>query len=369
MLADLRFQSRAREGATRTTALAEFICWVSIHAPARGATTAGDLEINSLLFQFTRPRGARHGEGDGDVYVFVSIHAPARGATGGVAASPDSAFVSIHAPARGATAFHRAIDPRNVFQFTRPRGARRFFNHHIRHRNSFNSRAREGRDLNAWIGKRNMGVSTREGATPWGMASSIQGRFHTPRGARLRAFLRLFCALFQPRPRGARQTSVDQISPPIVSPRAREGRDDGKRYTVARSSVHPPARGRLNTAHSRASTRPRGARQDDYIPSQPCQFHHAREGRDCVFSFLIYTHKFQFTRPRGARLARFTQTLVSLSFQFTRPRGARRFPQCLHHRHSGFNSRAREGRDGDKYSRSCKYSKFQFTRPRGARQK
>ena len=58
-----------------------------------------------LLFQSTRPRGARRT----DLWsafnrVQVSIHAPARGATDAV--RHDSAgreVVSIHAPARGAT--------------------------------------------------------------------------------------------------------------------------------------------------------------------------------------------------------------------------------------------------------------------------
>ena len=55
----------------------------------------------------------------------VSIHAPARGATIGKTAGSFGAGVSIHAPARGAT--------------RRPRQTRR-------RRNSFNPRAREGRD-------------------------------------------------------------------------------------------------------------------------------------------------------------------------------------------------------------------------------
>ena len=56
------------------------------------------------MFQSTRPRGARHIHGRGILPTpKVSIHAPARGAT-----SPDQIVkprlkVSIHAPARGAT--------------------------------------------------------------------------------------------------------------------------------------------------------------------------------------------------------------------------------------------------------------------------
>ena len=57
---------------------------------------------------------------------FVSIHAPARGATNGGRVLPSSDNVSIHAPARGAT--------------TQPR-------HYSHTTASFNPRAREGRDL------------------------------------------------------------------------------------------------------------------------------------------------------------------------------------------------------------------------------
>ena len=56
--------------------------WVSIHAPARGATY--DVRVARAL-------------------IGVSIHAPARGATRMLRAAGYSPEVSIHAPARGAT--------------------------------------------------------------------------------------------------------------------------------------------------------------------------------------------------------------------------------------------------------------------------
>ena len=58
---------------------------ISIHAPARGATTAP----SSADFSF----------------VTISIHAPARGATFGPGAAAEQKGISIHAPARGATVF------------------------------------------------------------------------------------------------------------------------------------------------------------------------------------------------------------------------------------------------------------------------
>ena len=57
--------------------------WVSIHAPARGATC----KLSSA-----------------DYVIGVSIHAPARGATSQYRLCPHAQQVSIHAPARGATA-------------------------------------------------------------------------------------------------------------------------------------------------------------------------------------------------------------------------------------------------------------------------
>ena len=78
---------------------------VSIHAPARGATSA---TLRSTVASM------------------VSIHAPARGATIRMDKRNRLAVVSIHAPARGATpfAFYRACTVEK-FQSTPPRGGRR----------------------------------------------------------------------------------------------------------------------------------------------------------------------------------------------------------------------------------------------------
>ncbi len=114
-------------GATSLLPIRPFSAQVSIHAPARGATRwrvadyrcgacfnprarAGRDRYNALYggagsgFQSTRPRGARRGV------------LPRRLAELGV---------SIHAPARGATHVHLRWRPgKFVFQSTRPRGAR-----------------------------------------------------------------------------------------------------------------------------------------------------------------------------------------------------------------------------------------------------
>ena len=99
---------------------------VSIHAPARGATLIAGRSRAPAMFQSTPPHGGRHGYKCLILqYLEVSIHAPARGATLGASGinrillfqstpphggrpalclivASDSG-VSIHAPARGAT--------------------------------------------------------------------------------------------------------------------------------------------------------------------------------------------------------------------------------------------------------------------------
>ncbi len=82
----LRFQSTRPRGARpcKRTCVDVHCRLVSIHAPARGATSGSEARSGmSKGFQSTRPRGARRVQGT--VYAQrrrrVSIHAPARGAT------------------------------------------------------------------------------------------------------------------------------------------------------------------------------------------------------------------------------------------------------------------------------------------------
>ena len=98
-----RTQPLAR-GATSEIASNLPIVLVSIHAPARGATTTELASAWSSMFQSTPPRGGRRrAGGDQPAASLVSIHAPARGATPHGRNRMDGGRVSIHAPARGAT--------------------------------------------------------------------------------------------------------------------------------------------------------------------------------------------------------------------------------------------------------------------------
>ena len=99
-------------------------------------------------FQSTRPRGARRFPARTPTRRSwrVSIHAPARGATHRPRRPPRSLRVSIHAPARGATHRQTLKSLQIQFQSTRPRGARPPTDGQSARMDSFNPRAREGRD-------------------------------------------------------------------------------------------------------------------------------------------------------------------------------------------------------------------------------
>ena len=100
------FNSRAREGRDAFDLPYPPFDYVSIHAPARGATLAKKVARLAFPFQFTRPRGAR--------LVPLCCCLFLR-------------LVSIHAPARGATKVILFLPLKSKFQFTRPRGARQRF--------------------------------------------------------------------------------------------------------------------------------------------------------------------------------------------------------------------------------------------------
>ena len=121
--------------------------YVSIHAPAWGATASLINAGMAMGFQSTLPRGERlHPYGDrpqNEVFQStlprgerppvstpafmsfdVSIHAPAWGATVSERPKGTLSKVSIHAPAWGATAVYESYHDVQKFQSTLPRGER-----------------------------------------------------------------------------------------------------------------------------------------------------------------------------------------------------------------------------------------------------
>ena len=148
-----------------------------------------------LEFQSPRPRGARHPK-PGPVRQLndVSIHAPAWGATLRRAFCVSAELFQSTRP-RGARRLQLVERPDlQMFQSTRPRGARRKVRrHHNRHRASFNPRARVGRDIT--VSPSQLAAMVSIHAPAWG-ATNLCGCSYS-------------LATFQStRPRGARQSVI-----------------------------------------------------------------------------------------------------------------------------------------------------------------
>ena len=140
------FNPRPRTGGDEHSDGLQAGCRVSIHAPARGATSPGRKPKRRHRFQSTPPHGGRRRNRirvcgflcfnprprtGGDIrrrfcvrFEHVSIHAPARGATDLLQNRQRVSYVSIHAPARGATCLILAAMRGALFQSTPPHGGR-----------------------------------------------------------------------------------------------------------------------------------------------------------------------------------------------------------------------------------------------------
>ena len=244
---------------------------VSIHAPARGATS--------------RPaRSTAIGIG-------VSIHAPARGATAARwHADRDRERVSIHAPARGATRNARCSRRSDlVFQSTPPRGGRRTSRRQICDAAiSFNPRPRAGGDVtvhgNRWTWHRCFNPRPRAGGDD---SARVQQHavtdvsIHAPaRGATRRPGQRPSCQWrFNPRPRAGGDTRWQTgraIAELFQSTPPRGGRLESSRAAWIRAgvSIHAPARGATiivaTLASPSASFNPRPRAGGDDRPTQSC---------------------------------------------------------------------------------------------------
>ena len=164
-------------------------------------------------------------------------------------------------------------------------------------------------------------------------------------------------------------------------------------------SIHAPARGATHwwTWQEHLAlfqfTRPQGARHDleDASTCEPnVSIHAPARGATAFHQNRRNEKECQFTRPQGARLWRASRHGRVKTFQFTRPQGARPRTSATSFFKTGFNSRARKGRDfcmwlatlfsesfnsrarkGRDLLNSAKAAVllFQFTRPQGARLK
>ena len=101
---------------------------ISIHAPARGASTTCLRLLSKNTFQFTPLReGLRTPEQIEKDIPIISIHAPARGASKEIEKEISAGRISIHAPARGASQVLRIQGLSLPFQFTPLREGLRLF--------------------------------------------------------------------------------------------------------------------------------------------------------------------------------------------------------------------------------------------------
>ncbi len=235
---------------------------------ARAGRDAGSRWLSTQMtkigyaFQSTRPRGARlTTTATTSAVNYVSIHAPARGATAkhGCTIAVDQSTVSIHAPARGATRIRasRAIGSMQCF----------------------NPRARAGRDGNALRHGHDHDVSIHapaRGATDAANATIAGTRCFNPRARAGRdaqhGDSRSRPTCFNPRARAGRDRrwSVACSAVAGFNPRARAGRDARAARTASSTNgFNPRARAgrdavdrwQLTALDAFQSTRPRGARQ------------------------------------------------------------------------------------------------------------
>ena len=189
---------------------------ISIHAPAKGATTNATGAIG---------------------IVFISIHAPAKGATKNPRSCQRSNLISIHAPAKGATTDPSGLRIVCKFQSTLPRRERHTMNNFIQTLQNFNPRSREGSDEDM------------SGKKPMTYCISI----HAPaKGATVLEVVFLTSAPFQSTlPRRERRESIASycLHSGYFNPRSREGSDIDKvhrqHYHVI--SIHAPAKGATAT--------------------------------------------------------------------------------------------------------------------------
>ena len=233
------FQSTPPHGERRDVcADARLYNYVSIHAPARGATGSVYHPSPIVNVSIHAPaRGATRVADDDAARVHVSIHAPARGATmrdsinwaGNEVfqSTPPhgerlfrwriallSASVSIHAPARGATEAVRGLFLLDVFQSTPPHGERQDNSSSSPFSGGFNPRPRTGSDVRFRIEQ----------------IAYISVSIHAPaRGATI-AFAADWFKLdsFNPRPRTGSdpyKRSISPFCPACFNPRPRTGSD------------------------------------------------------------------------------------------------------------------------------------------------
>ena len=141
------FNPRSRKGSDEYYSGDSDVTVISIHAPARGATSKRNLFRYSRHISIHAPaRGATQIQRYAARLITISIHAPARGATYGEGIFFKGKYISIHAPARGATLVVHHNISNLTFQSTLPQGERPNGGSTWAFNTDFNPRSRKGSD-------------------------------------------------------------------------------------------------------------------------------------------------------------------------------------------------------------------------------
>ena len=274
--------------------------WVSIHAPAWGATF--EIYFGRYLWD-------------------VSIHAPAWGATSILRLFPLHLNVSIHAPAWGATTLIASSKLYTLFQSTPPHGGRQASKTPCYSIVRFNPRPRMGGDPPRLL---------------WQSISRVS--IHAPAwGATYLRRLLLRLKVFQSTPpHGGRPYDVQSESPfTSFNPRPRMGGDIVKPLFMHEGipvSIHAPAWGATYSEDT--------AWYDWSFQSTP-----PHGGRPGSFDAPINYNLFQSTPPHGGRLNPCMIILSAIRFN-PRPRmGGDIHPQHAREPTVCFNPRPRMGGD------------------------
>ncbi len=257
------------------------------------------------LFQSTHPRGVRLD--DVGIYIdsqIVSIHAPARGATSFTFFAGIRVVVSIHAPARGATKARKQDHLRRKFQSTHPRGVR-----HIKLPATF---------INCYVSIH----APARGATvndATGMTFDEVFQSTHPRGVRHNNALSLtYRELgFNPRTRAG----CDAVSWPGLYPTGSLFQSTHPRGVRQKHSQKFPRAAQFQSTHPRGvrlyATIPGGVENRGFNPR-------TRAGCDQFLQgYAMTVTLFQSTHPRGVRLVEAASAGAATVFQSTHPRGVR----------------------------------------------
>ncbi len=260
---------------------------------------------------------------------------------------------------------NQLLDDADVFQSTRPRGARQ---------QPLTLGGRSAR----FQSTRPRGARLKQEAARLGLDVFQSTR---PRGARLRGtgFSRRAYRFQSTRPRGARLVRRSSwIKTKNFNPRARVGRDiDNALRRTDQSYFNPRARvGRdflrlLLSCHRQISIHAPawGATIDFHIAMRPCEFQSTRPrgARQAFAGICRRSAAFQSTRPRGARRAGRSAGGQAQTFQSTRPRGARQHFHDFPPFSPLFQSTRPRGARLYHNKKTMSIIIFQSTRPRGAR--